>query len=87
MYGKHHTEKTKEFLSYWAEFERDNSVYRTDEFREKMSELTAGENNGMYGKHHTEESKKKMSENRKGKAVGENNGMYGKKGDKALNGK
>ena len=33
MYGKHHSEKTKAFLSYWAEFERDNSHYRTDEFR------------------------------------------------------
>ena len=27
MYGKHHTQETKEFLSYWAEFERDNSIY------------------------------------------------------------
>lgn len=87
MYGKHHTEQTKNFLSYWAKIERDNSVYRTEDFRKKMSEKTSGENNGMYGKHHTEESKKKMSENSKGKTAGEKNGMYGKKGDKALNGK
>lgn len=33
MYGKHHSEKTKAFLSYWAEFQRDNSCYRTEEFR------------------------------------------------------
>ena len=87
MYGKHHTEQTKAFLSYWAKFERDNSIYRTEEFRKKMSEKTSGEKNGMYGKHHTEESKKKMSENSKGKTSGEKNGMYGKKGNKALNGK
>lgn len=27
MYGKYHSEETKAFLSYWAEFERDNSPY------------------------------------------------------------
>lgn len=87
MYGKHHSEEAKKYLSYWAEFCRDNSVYRTEDFRQKMSALTSGENNGMYGKHHTEESKAKMSANSKGKTTGEKNGMYGKKGDKALNGK
>lgn len=87
MYGKHHTEETKALLSYWAEFIRDNSVYRTEDFKKKMSDLTSGEKNGMYGKHHTEESKKKMSINSKGKTSGEKNGMYGKKGDKAINGK
>ena len=87
MYGKHHTEQTKAFLSYWAEFERDNSHYRTDEFRQKMSQITSGSNNGMYGKKHTEESKQKMSINSKGKTAGEKNGMYGKSGNKALNGK
>lgn len=87
MYGKHHTEQIKAFLSYWAEFERDNSHYRTDEFRQKMSQITSGSNNGMYGKKHTEESKQKMSINRKGKTVGEKNGMYGKSGNNALNGK
>ena len=65
-------------MSYWAEFERDNSVYRTPEFRQKMSQLTSGSNNGMYGKKHTEESKQKMSINSKGKNIGEKNGMYGK---------
>lgn len=87
MYGKNHTKKTKAFLSYWAEFERNNSIYRTPEFKEKMSKLTSGENNGMYGKRHTEESKKKMSINSIGKTAGEKNGMYGKKGNLALNGK
>lgn len=87
MYGKHHTEQTKAFLSYWAEFERDNSPYRTEEFRQKMSQITSGSNNGMYGKKHTEESKQKMSINSKGKTTGEKNGMYGKSGNNALNGK
>ena len=87
MYGKHHTEQTKAFLSYWAEFERDNSCYRTDEFKQKMSKITSGSNNGMYCKKHTEESKQKMSINSKGKTAGEKNGMYGKSGNKALNGK
>lgn len=87
MYGKHHTEQTKAFLSYWAEFERDNSHYRTDEFRQRMSQITSGSNNGMYGKKHTEESKQKMSINSKGKTAGDKNGMYGKSGNNALNGK
>lgn len=87
MYGKQHSEKTKAFLSYWAEFERDNSVYRTPEFRQKMSQLTSGSNNGMYGKKHTEESKQKMSINSKGKNIGEKNGMYGKSKNNAINGK
>ena len=87
MYGKHHTKQTKAFLSYWAEFERDNSCYRTDEFKQKISKITSGSNNGMYGKKHTEEAKQKMSINSKGKTAGEKNGMYGKSGNSALNGK
>lgn len=87
MYGKKHSEQTKAFLSYWAEFKRDNSVYRTEEFKKKMSNITSGSNNGMYGKKHSEESKQKMSIHSKGKTAGEKNGMYGKSGDKALNGK
>ena len=88
---RHHSNwgitETKAFLSYWAEFERDNSHYKTDEFRQKMSKLTSGTNNGMYGKKHTEESKQKMSINSKGKTAGNKNGMYGKSGNNALNGK
>ena len=88
MYGKHHSQKTKDYLSFWASNLRDNSVYRTPEFRENMSKLTSGKNNGMYGKKHTEASKKIMSE----KAIerdynGERNPMYGHKDETALNGK
>lgn len=87
MFGKHHDDQTKTFLSYWAQFERDNSKYQTEEFRQKISKATSGSNNGMYGKRHTEESKQKMSINSKGKTAGEKNGMYGKSGNNALNGK
>ena len=54
MYGKHHSDKTKAFLSYWATYERNNEIYRTTEFREKMSKKTIEEKNGMYGRKHTE---------------------------------
>ena len=57
MYGKTHSEETRAYLSLWAKNERDNSTYRTDEFRRKMSQVTSGEKNGMYGKKHSEESK------------------------------
>ena len=87
MYGKHHSQKTKDYLSFYASNIRDNSVYKTKEYRNTMSKLTSGKNNGMYGKHHTEESKKKMSQSSIGKCAGEKNGMYGKRGEKALNGK
>lgn len=87
MYGKKHSEQTKAFLSYWAEFKRNNSIYKTEDFKKKMSKITSGPNNGMYGKKHSEESKQKMSIHSKGKTAGEKNGMYGKSGDKALNGK
>lgn len=66
---------------------RDNSVYRTDVFRKKMSQITSGENNGMYGKRHSKESKEKMSQHSKGLTAGEKNGMYGKSGENAINGK
>ena len=87
MYGKTHSDQTKQFLSYWAQFERDNSIYQTEEFRKKMSQATRGSNNGMYGKKHSEESKQKMSINSKGKTAGEKNGMYGKSENNAINGK
>ena len=87
MYGKKHSSQTKSFLSYWAKFKRDNSVYQTEEFKKKMSNLTKNEKNGMYGKKHSNESKEKMSKNSIGKTAGQKNGMYGKKGNNAINGK
>lgn len=87
MYGIKRPEEYKKFMSYYASNIRDNSVYRTQEYRDNMSKLTSGKNNGMYGKHHTEESKAKMSLRSKGKTAGSKNGMYGKKGMNAINGK
>lgn len=87
MYGKRHTKETKQKLSNYALNYRDNSVYRTESFKEKISSCTKGEKNGMYGKHHSNESRNKMSVNSKGKTLGEKNGMYGKSGDNAINGK
>ncbi len=87
MYGKEHSKETKEFLSFWAKYLRDNSVYQSEEFKSKMSSVTSGSKNGMYGKEHTELSKKKMSENSKGKTSGDKNGMFGKSGENAINGK
>jgi hypothetical protein len=46
FFGKHHTEETKKRIVK----NRDYSVYKTDEFRDKLSEKTKGENNPMYGK-------------------------------------
>ena len=87
MYGKHHTQKTKDKISYHAKYIRDKSIYQTQEYKEKMSKAVSGKNNGMYGKHHSIESKQKMSESHKGIAAGKQNGMYGKKGEYAINGK
>lgn len=87
MYGIHRSDEWKTKHSYWAKNIRDNSSYRTEEFKKHMSEVTSGEKNGMYGKHHSLETRKKMSENRKGKTTGSKNGMYGKSGANAINGK
>ena len=69
MYGKHHSEETKNKLR-----QVDKSYTQTQEYRNNMSKIKSGEGNGMYGKHHTEESKKKMSESKKGKKIGKENG-------------
>ena len=47
-----------------------------------MSKKFSGQKNPFYGKHHSEETKKKISQNRKGKAVGKDHPMYGKKHSK-----
>ena len=69
MYGKHHSEKTKEKL-------RLLNIGKTasDETKKKMSEKRKGKNHPLYGKHHTDESKQKISKANSG----ENNPMYNK---------
>lgn len=68
MYGKHHSEETKEKLR-----QIDKSYTQTEEYKNNMSKAVSGEKNGMYGKHHTEESKKKMSDSTKGMYEGNKN--------------
>ena len=68
MYGKHHSEKTKEKLR-----QVDKSYIQTEKYRKNMSKAVSGEKNGMYGKHHTAESRKKMSDSTKGMYEGSKN--------------
>jgi hypothetical protein len=56
MYGKRHTEESKNKMS---------------ESKKKISKLISGKNHHMYGKTHTTESKKKMSESRIGSSLSE----------------
>lgn len=63
--GRHLSKETRAKIS---ESHKEKAyLYKTDEFREKMSEVTSGENNGMYGKHHTEAAKQKMGQAKAGK--------------------
>ena len=72
MYGKHHTEKTKQKLSE-ALSGKNNPNYGkqlSSEHKQKISESRkgkyTGENSPMHGRHHTEEARRKMSEAHKG---------------------
>lgn len=58
-------QKDPEIRRRISESLKDHPAYKTEEFRQKMSEVTAGELNGMYGKNHSEETKQKMSESKK----------------------
>ena len=86
FFGKHHTEESKQKIIK----NKDYSIYKTDEFRKKISKVTSGENNPMFGKSVYDvwfikfgkeiadkkliEYKKKQSNN----SSGEKNPMYGK---------
>lgn len=88
FYGKSHTEAA---ISRMKEVRNNNSeLYKSEEFRKKMSEVTIGKNNGMYGKsvyerwvelYGTDVANDKlfdMKEKISVKTSGENNPMYGK---------
>ena len=95
MYGKHHSEETKEKLR------KASLAYWTKEKRKERSKQYMGENNPMYGKkqslesiqkrishtdfsvYRTKEYREKMSK----ATSGEKNGNYGNKDEKAKNGK
>lgn len=67
MYGKHHTDETKQKISKTLKDKhKKSSMYgkhHTEETKKLLSEIRkekySGENHPWYGKHHTEESKKK----------------------------
>jgi hypothetical protein len=48
---------------------------RSDEYRQLMSEIKSGKNNGMFGKKQTEEAKRKIGEKNRVHMQGENNPM------------
>ena len=86
FFGKKHTKETKKKIVDG----RDYSVYKTDEFRQKISELSKGKNNPMYGKsvydiwvgkYGKSIADEKMIEYKKKQSLnnsGEKNSMYGK---------
>jgi len=76
MYGKKHTEKTKQLLSRALSGENNPNygMPRTEKTKLKISNATRGEKNHNYGKHLSEETRKKLSEIRSG----ENHYFYGK---------
>jgi hypothetical protein len=86
FFGKKHSDETKKKMVVG----RDYSVYKTDEFRQKISKLVKGKGNPMYGKSVYEVWVKKYGKNiaetnmSKFKKLqsklnsGENNSMYGK---------
>jgi len=54
---------------------KKSTVYQSIEYRQMMSELKIGENNGMYGKTHSEEAKRRIGEKNKIHMQGESNPM------------
>lgn len=95
MYGKHHSEETKEKLR------KSSLAYWTEEKRKERSIQYTGEKNPMYGKTKSKESEQKRIQNtdfsayrtsdyRKKMSIavsGSKNGNYGNIGEKAKNGK
>jgi hypothetical protein len=86
FFGKHHTEETKEKILK----NRNWSIYKTEEFRKKMSESVSGKNNPMFGKsvydvwfekYGKQIADEKLIEYKKKQSLinsGEKNSMYGK---------
>ena len=54
---------------------KKSTVYQSQEYRQKMSLLKTGSNNGMFGKRQTEEAKKKIGEKNRIHMQGDNNPM------------
>lgn len=60
MYGKKHTEETKQKLR-----KASTGKHPSNETKIKMSKSHSGENNVMFGKKHSEETKRKISDSKK----------------------
>jgi group I intron endonuclease len=59
MYGKHHSEETKQKLQI------KSLQYWTDERKKERSKLYQGKNNPMYGKHQSQEAKNKINRDKR----------------------
>lgn len=84
MYGKHHSEETKQKIGkankgrYVGEKSTLYGKPKTEEAKAKLSKAMLGKPSRFKGKHHTEEAKKKLSEALTGRFSGDKNPMYGK---------
>lgn len=86
FFGKKHSAETKQKIIE----NTDRTVYKTNSFRQKMSDLTKGHNNPMagrsafdamvakYGKDEAEQKWLKIRSDKSKKMTGEGNHMYGK---------
>ncbi len=71
MYGKKHTEESKQKMS-----EKAKGRKHTAKHKKNMSEAKKGKNHPYYGKKRSDEYKRKMSEALKGKYMGELNSQW-----------
>lgn len=79
FYGKKHSKKTIETLTYLAQnrssetnkkiSDKNRNKKLPEDVKLKISKSTKGINNHFYGKTHTEESKRKISEKAKGRVI------------------
>lgn len=88
FYGKNHTETTKQKIK--DNNKKNKDVWKTEEFRQKMSKVTSGSNNPNYGvsnysrwleKYGKIEADKRLQEYKEKQSKlnsGESNPMYGK---------
>jgi group I intron endonuclease len=88
MYGKKHTEESKQKMSESLKglmtgenhpsYGKVKSPETIEKWKKSVEGKFVGESNPFYGKSHTEGTKKKISESKVGKCGGENHPMYGK---------
>ena len=77
FFGKKHSVETNFLIS-----NANTGKVRTEEFKQKLSDICSGENHAMYGRHHSEETKLLLSLKNKTSGCGqhgEEHHMYGKR--------